>query len=194
MARVGALAGLLRLRVCFQGARETGRGVTGELRSPEPAEKPAASRIARPPSCYNTPFNWRSLVAALRALMRVFSYLFHGLLALFLLAIALLALSSGQALQLDMLPWEGRTLTYWLLGAALVGLASVILAVWGKWRPLFFLWSLVVLAGIVRGFFLSHYHFAGPPEFHNALYLTGGALIAAFGAWFQLRPRSLNAR
>jgi len=124
--------------------------------------------------------------------MRVFSYLFHGLLTLFLLALSVVALSSGQTLQLEMLPWQGRTLTYWLLGAALVGLASVIQAIRRKWRPLFFLWSLAVLAMMARGFFFSHYYFAGPPEFHGALYFTAGALIAALGAWFQLRREPLR--
>jgi len=131
-------------------------------------------------------------VAALRALMRVFSYLFHGLLTLFLLAISVVALSSGQPLQLEMLPWQGPPLTWWLLGGALVGLVSVVLAICRKWRPLFFLWSLAVLAMMARGFFFSHYYFAGPPEFHRALYLTAGALIAVFGAWFQLRREPLR--
>jgi hypothetical protein len=131
-------------------------------------------------------------VAVLRALMRVFSYLFHGLLALFLLAISLLAWSSGQPLQLEMLPWQGPPLTAWLLGTALVGLACVILAIFRKWPWLFFLWSLAVLVMMARGFFLSHYYFAGPAEFHRALYLTAGALIAAFGAWFQVRRAPLR--
>ena len=131
-------------------------------------------------------------MAALRALMRVFSYLFHLLLTLFLLAISIVALSSGQTLQLEMLPWQGQTLTWWLFGAALAGLLSVILAICRKWRPLFFLWSVAVLALMARGFFFSHYYFAGPPEFHGALYLTAGALIAALGAWFQLRREPLR--
>jgi hypothetical protein len=124
--------------------------------------------------------------------MRVFSYLFHGLLTLFLLAISVVALSSGQPLQLEMLPWQGQTLTWWLLGAALVGLTLVILAICRKLRPLFFLWSLAVLAMMARGFFFSNYYFAGPPEFHGALYLTAGALIAALGAWFQPRREPLR--
>jgi len=119
--------------------------------------------------------------------MRVFSYLFHAVLTLFLIGVSLVALTSGQPLQLGMLPWQGRDLTYWLLGGALLGLLSVILAVGKKWRPLFFLWSLVVLAIMVRGYFFSHYHFAGPPAFHLALLLTAGAILAVFGAWFQLR-------
>jgi hypothetical protein len=124
--------------------------------------------------------------------MRVFSYLFHGLLTLFLLAISVVAWSSGQPLQLEMLPWQGQTLTYSVLCTALVGLALVILAIFRKWRPLFFLWSLAVLAMMARGFFLSHYYFAGPAEFHGALYLTAGALIAALGAWFPLRREPLR--
>jgi hypothetical protein len=131
-------------------------------------------------------------VAALKALMRIFSYLFHGLLTLFLLGLAIVALSSGQPLQLTMLPWEGQPLTYWLLGTALIGLISVVLAIFRKWRPLFFLWSLLVLAMLVRGFFLSHYYFTGPSEFHDALYLTAAALIAVLGAWFQMRRRPLR--
>jgi hypothetical protein len=124
--------------------------------------------------------------------MRVFSLLFHGLLALFLLAVCAVALSSGQSLQLEMLPWQGRELTYWLLFAALVGLVSVVLAIRRTWRALFFLWSLAVLIMMARGFFFSRYHFAGPAEFHQALYLTAGALIAALGAWFQLQREQLR--
>lgn len=124
--------------------------------------------------------------------MRTFSYLFHTLLALFLLALSLVALSSGHSLQLEMLPWQGRELTYWLLFAALVGLLSVILAMRRTWRPLFFLWSLVVLLMMIRGFFFSRYHFDGPPDFHRALYLIAGALLAALGAWFQLRREPLR--
>ena len=131
-------------------------------------------------------------MAALRILMRAFSYLFHALLALFLLGIALIALSSKQPLQLEMLPWQGQTLTWWVLGGALLGLLSVILAVFRKSRLLFFLWSLAVLFLMARGFFLSHYYFAHPDDLHRALYLTGGALLAVIGAWFQMRREPLR--
>lgn len=127
----------------------------------------------------------------MRAVVRIFSYLFHGLLILFLLALAVIALSSGQVLHLDMLPWHGQSLTYWLLGAALAGLLSLILAIRRTWRLLFLLWSLAVLIVMVRGFFLGPYSFAGRPEFYRALYLSAGAFIAVIGAWFQLqRPVS----
>jgi hypothetical protein len=130
-----------------------------------------------------------AFVAALKVLMRLFSYLFHGLLALFLLAVSAVALSSGQPLHFEVLPWQGRELTLWVLLGALLGLISVILAIRRVWRPLFFLWSLIVLLMMARGFFFSGYYFAGRDEFLRALYLTAAALIAVFGAWFQLRRR-----
>ncbi len=125
--------------------------------------------------------------SAIKALMRIFSYVFHGLLALFLLAISSLALFSGaHNLHLDMLPWQGATLTYWLFFSALFGLISVLLALKGVFRGLFFLWSLAIFVIFVKGFFLSSYHF-DPGELRSAGYLTLGALVAVLGAWFRMR-------
>jgi hypothetical protein len=132
-------------------------------------------------------------VDALRAVVRIFSYLFHAVLALFLLAISVVALSSGQSLQLQMLPWQGRSLDYWLFFSALFGLITVVLAILRKWPPLFFLWSLAVFTMMVRGFFFGHYLFRGRPDVHRALLLTAGALVALFGAWFQLRRKPVKA-
>jgi hypothetical protein len=123
----------------------------------------------------------------MKALMRGFSYLFHGVLALFLLAISAVALVSGQPLSLGMLPWRGTQLTYWLLFGGLMGVLSLILALWRIWRGLFFLWCFAVLAIMVRGFFFSSYYFGGRSEFYRALYLTAGALLALWGAWSQLQ-------
>jgi hypothetical protein len=120
----------------------------------------------------------------MKALLRLYSYFFHGLLALFLLAISLLALSSGQALHLDLLPWHGASLTYWLLGGSVVGLVLVFLAIRRIWAGLFLFWSVAVLVLIVRGFFFSSYHFAGPRQFQHALYWTAASVIAVCGAWF----------
>jgi hypothetical protein len=126
--------------------------------------------------------------------MRVFSYAFHGLLTLFLLAISAMALSSGQILHLEMLPWHGQSLSYWLLFSALAGFLSLILAIRRTWRLLFLLWSLAVLVVLVRGFFLGPYEFAGRPEFYRALDLSAGALLAALGAWFQLLRPTANRK
>lgn len=122
-----------------------------------------------------------------RAFMRFFSLVFHGLLGLSLLGLSLLPLLGGaHNLRLDMLPWTGKALTYWLLGLSLFGLASVVLAIFGKLRPLLFTWSVAVLAMAVRGYYLSPYQFS-PGEFWQVLGLTFGAFLAVVGAWFQLR-------
>jgi len=126
-------------------------------------------------------------VEAVKALMRFFSYLFHGLLALFLLAVSGLALAYGPGtLHLGMLPWTGSTLAYVVFFGSLIGVLSVLLAIAGRLRLLFFLWALLVAVLMLKGFIFSGYHFQ-PGAFTTAVYLMIAALIALPGAWFQLR-------
>ena len=128
-------------------------------------------------------------MAALKTVLSWFSYLFHFLLALILLGFACLALASGpRSLQLGMLPWSGSTLTYVLLGGALFGLFSVALAIAGRWRFLFFLWSLAVAALLTKGYIFSGYRFVNG-EWRRAAYLLLAAWIAVLGAGLQLRRR-----
>jgi hypothetical protein len=125
--------------------------------------------------------------------MRFLSYLFHTLLALFLFAVSGLALASGaKSLHLDMLPWTGSTLTYVLFFGSLFGLLTILLALKGKLRALFFLWSLAVVVLLVKGYFLSGYRFE-VGEVRTALYLIAASIVALFGAWFQMR-RKLGMR
>lgn len=131
---------------------------------------------------------------ALKALLRYFSYLFHGLLALLLLAISGLTLASGATnLHLGMLPWTGSTLIYVVFFGSLAGLISVILAIRGRWRWLFFLWSLAVTVLLVKGYVFSGYHFA-PGEARKALYLILASLIALLGAWAAMWRRTERKR
>lgn len=128
---------------------------------------------------------------ALKTLLRLFSFLFHGLLALFLIAVSAFALASGApSLQLDMLPWTGSTLEYTVLLGSMAGLVSLLLALRSKLRFLFFLWSLAIVVLLVRGYVFSAYHFQ-PGGVTSALGLTIGALLALLGAWLQMfsRPR-----
>ena len=95
-----------------------------------------------------------------RTLLRVYSYFFHGLFALFLLGIAAVSLTSGgTTFRFHLLPWEGKTLAYWLIGLALIGIFFVVMAMKGTLRSLFFFWSLIVLVLVVRGYFFSGYAF-----------------------------------
>ena len=119
---------------------------------------------------------------AIGLLLRLYAYLYHLALALFLLGIGLAALANGKELNLGMLPWEGAKLTYWVLALGLVGLICVLLAVTGFMRWLFALWALLVLALMVRGFFFTPYTFSGSDQFWGAVWLTIGAFGAFLGS------------
>ena len=129
----------------------------------------------------------------IKALLSFLSYVFHGLLCLILVAMSGLALAAGaQTLKLGMLPWTGSTLLYTMFFGALFGLLTVILAIKGMLRPLFFVWSLVVTILLVKGYIFSGYRFT-PGEFRTAMYLIVGSIIALFGAWVQM-GRTTRAR
>jgi hypothetical protein len=130
----------------------------------------------------------------IKALLSFISYVFHGLLCLILLAMAGVAMVAGaQTLHLGMLPWTGSTLLYTLFFGALLGLLTVVMAIKGWMRPLFFVWSLVVTVLLVKGYIFSGYHFT-PGEFNKVLYLIGGSLIALIGAWVQMGNRARARR
>lgn len=129
----------------------------------------------------------------IKALLSFLSYVFHGLLCLILLALSGLAMAAGaQTLQLGMLPWTGWTLLYTLFFGALLGMVTVMLAIKGRLRPLFFVWSLVVTLLLVKGYIFSGYHFSAG-EFRWVMYLIVGSVIALAGSWVQM-GRKTRAR
>jgi len=125
-----------------------------------------------------------------KALLSFLSYVYHGLLCLVVLALSGLAMAAGaKSLELGMLPWTGTTLLYTLLFGALFGLLTVILAIKGTMRPLFFLWSLAVMLLMIKGYIFSGYHFS-PGEFRTAIYLIAGSIVGVLGAWARMSRRS----
>ena len=124
------------------------------------------------------------------AIVRYYSYIFHGLLAIFLIAVSGMALAvSPSSLHLDMLPWTGSTLTYVVFFGGLFGLLTVALVILRKLPALFFIWSLVVTVMMIKGYIFSGYGF-DPGGFTTAVELIVGALIAIAGPWLQMRsPR-----
>jgi hypothetical protein len=126
-----------------------------------------------------------------KTLLRLFAYLYHGLLALFLLLAAALALASGSAsagaLHLDMLPWSGAALAWILLAASLFGLIALLLAIARRGAALFFLWSLLVAAMLLKGYVFSGFRFAPGVGVRTAIYLILGSWLALVGAWFAVR-------
>jgi hypothetical protein len=124
-------------------------------------------------------------------MLRLYSYLYHLALALFLLGLSIVALLSSNVLKIPILPWSGSELTQWLFWGSLAGLLSIVLAVTGIFRYLFPLWALVVLVLLIRGYILQPIPFAGENDFRNALLLIFGALLAFLASLtlFTIRPR-----
>jgi hypothetical protein len=129
-------------------------------------------------------------VELIKALIRFLSYLYHGVFCLLLIALAGLALfaGAGPSLRLEMLPWAGSKLLYAIFFGGLAGLLSLLLALNGKLRLLFFAWSLTVTVLLVKGYVFGAYHFS-PGEFRPVVYLIAGSVIALLGAWLQLVRR-----
>lgn len=133
-------------------------------------------------------------MAALKTVLSWLSYLFHSLLALFLLGLGGLALASGpQSLHLEMLPWSGATLDYFLVAGALFACFSIAVAVVGRLRFLFLIWSLAVAVLLTKGYLFSAYRF-GVGEWHSAGYLIAASWLAVAGAWFQVRTKPRGPR
>lgn len=125
-----------------------------------------------------------------KALLSFLSFVYHGLLCLILIAMSALAMGTGAgSLQLGMLPWTGSTLLYTMLFGGLLGLMTVLLAIKGTLRPLFFVWTLIVLILMLKGFVFSGYHF-DPGGFQTAIYLIAGAVIGLIGGWAQMARKS----
>jgi len=123
-------------------------------------------------------------LGVIKALLRLFSYLFGAAVSLFALATSVLALRSGGELNLGFLPWTAKPLSYWLIGLALAGLLTLLLAISGSTRWLFFLWSLGVFVLLFKGMFLSLYRFTGGAvSFKAGMWLIGGMLLTAIGSF-----------
>lgn len=127
-------------------------------------------------------------MSVIAAIMRIFSFVFHSVLAFFMLAVSMVALLNGSHnLQIELLPWTGAALTYWLLGLGLAGLVIVLLALRGTLRILFLLWAVAVVIALVRGYIFSPYLFDDWSHFRSALYFILASVVAAVGGWLQYR-------
>ena len=132
-------------------------------------------------------------MAVVKALSIFLSYVFHGLLCLILLAVSGIAIAGGGlTLHLGMLPWTGSTLLYALFFGSLAGLVTVVLAIKGTWRPLFFVWNLVVAVLLLKGYIFSGYRFS-PGEFSPVMLLIVGSWIALLGSFARM-VRQLRGR
>jgi len=123
-------------------------------------------------------------VKAIRSFLRTFSYVFHAAFAAIALVMAGVLLASGeQTVNFDLLPLTGRALVQGLLALALIGLLTLLLAIRHKAQALYVVWSVVVLALVVRFYFFSSYGYTpGTGGFTTALCALAAALLALIGA------------
>lgn len=130
----------------------------------------------------------------LGAVLRVYSYLYHFLLSLFLFLISIVVLIGGKNdLQLPMLPWEGASLVHWVLGLGLTGLLVTLLAVTGFFRFAFPFWCLFVVILMARGFFLSSFYYSGgSDQFRGAVWLFIGAAGAFLSSLMLFKPKRVR--
>lgn len=127
--------------------------------------------------------------------LRIFSFAFHALIIVFILAASALAWTSGSTLELGVLPWAGDVLIRWLFISGLIGAAAGLLALKRIVPVLFLLWNLAVFVMLARGFFFSSYGYGlGGGSITTALYFTSGAFVAAIGSWLQARPAGVEVR
>lgn len=140
--------------------------------------------------CYNTASPSGGSLALFAMILRAYSYLYHLVLCLFLIGVAVVAMSSPSTLKMSMLPWSGSDLTTWLLWGGLAGIISIILAITGVFRFLFPLWTLVVVVMMIQGFLIKPYTFEDKASFYNILWLLAGAALAFLASLTLLRsPR-----
>jgi hypothetical protein len=115
--------------------------------------------------------------------MRVYSYIYHLILALLMVAVSVIVWTGGSNnLRLGMLPWTGQSLTRALLWGGIIALLCIFLAITGWLRFLFPIWALVVLVMMIRGYLLGSYSFQSRSEFEWVVVLILGALLAFFGS------------
>ncbi|MGB9606382.1 MAG: hypothetical protein ACPL88_10960, partial [Bryobacteraceae bacterium] len=104
------------------------------------------------------------VLRVLAALMRLYSYLFHGVLSLLMVVIALVSWFSGShSLDLLLVPWRDEPLRWTLLVGGLAGLTIVWLATRDRAPVLFLGWSGLVFLALLRGFFFGWVHYVRGP-------------------------------
>ncbi len=124
----------------------------------------------------------------MKLLLRLFSFIFHLPLALFLFALGVFGvLDSAWRMSIDFLPWSGKTLVYALLGIGLLGLVSIYMAARGKMKFIFALYSLLAFVLIVNAVFFSTHRYPDVASFRWAVGFAAGGFGAFMGALVHLR-------
>lgn len=128
-------------------------------------------------------------------LLRVFSYLFHFVLSVFLLGIGLIGKMSSETASFytPLLPGDSGDQAGYAVWLGLAGLVSVILAATGRFRPLLVVWACAVVVLCFRGLFWGTYTYQGRDPFESALWFFGGTVLAFIGSLCYPKKRPATA-
>jgi len=129
------------------------------------------------------------LIKALGLLLRLYSYLFHLVLSVFLLGLGGISASTRQPLNLRMLPFTQEDVVRGIVVLGAIGFFSTLLALTRVFKYLFPIWAAVVVYLVIHGFFFTAYTFAGVQALHGALWFSLAAIIAFVGALWVLPRR-----
>ena len=127
-------------------------------------------------------------MTAIKFLLRVFSYLFHLAVSMFLTSIGLVGwMSESSSFSLGMVPWwSGTALIKILALGGMAGIAATLLAARGRFRVVFTLWTTTVFFAVVWGFFFSNYSFEGVDALRDAVCFAAAAALAWIGGVQQM--------
>lgn len=119
-------------------------------------------------------------------LLRGFSFLYHIPVALALLAFSLFGLIENVTnIKCPMVPWTGRTLIYWTLIIALMGLIGMYLSLRSKSSLLFVVYAILFFG--ISAYGATNRYYSGMDEFQSTLLFLFGALGAVMGSLFQFK-------
>lgn len=126
------------------------------------------------------------LVKIFGLFLRVFSFVYHIPVALALLAFSLFGLiDNAKTIKCPMVPWTGKTLIYWTLAIAILGLCGIALSLRRKTSLLFVVYAVAFFGISLYG--ATNRFYGGMAEFQSTLWILFGALGALFGSLYQFK-------
>ncbi len=122
-------------------------------------------------------------------LLRIYSFVFHMMLGVFLVTSAAISYRSHRTMNLDMLPFPDENLLRDTVLLGLIGIFCTLLSLTRTLKILFVLWTALAFYLMLKWFFLESYVFDDAHQTRGAIWLTFGALGAFFGAAWAMRTR-----
>ncbi len=123
--------------------------------------------------------------------LRLWSYLFGCVVALFLLGVGVFGLSTGDEIRFDLVPGiEAESMPMALIGLSVfcwVGLKFLMFGMRKIGNFLFLSWHICVSSLLLCALVRPSYSFVSTEHFHNITALFVISLLASAGSWVSLR-------